>query len=438
MKIALIAMSGIRVCDETLLEMGLTLPGFVERSRAIASLPSLGLLTLAGMTPRTHEVEYIEVEDFAHAPEIGEGHDLVAISSLTAQALDAYAVADSLRTRGTRVVLGGLHTTCCPEEAALHADCVIIGEGEPVWNEVLRDAERGELQAFYDARTTPYDFAHSPMPAFHLLDIDRYNRITIQTSRGCPYRCEFCASSILLTAKYKQKPIDRVLAEIDRVRALWPRPFIEFADDNGLVNRPYWKKLLPELAKRDIRWFTETDISIAQDPELLRLLRESGCAEVLIGLESPVEQGLTGLELLSDFKKNQGPGNLDAVRTIQAHGVRVNGCFILGLDGQTPEVFDAVHDFAMEAGLYDVQITYATPFPGTPYYERLKRQGRLTHDGDWRRCTLFELNFVPDPMSAEELRQGFYRLTERLYSEECTSARRERFVTLFREHRRSA
>ncbi|MCB9838256.1 MAG: B12-binding domain-containing radical SAM protein [Phycisphaeraceae bacterium] len=437
MRIALIAMSGIRVCDERLLELGLTLPGFVERSKAIASLPSLGLLTLAGMTPRRHEVEYIEIADFAQAPPIERARefDLVAISSLTAQSLDAYALAGAIRATGTRVVIGGLHATCLPEEAARHADAVIIGEGEPVWNEVLRDAERNTLKPIYDARSAPYNMNHAPMPAFHLLDIDKYNRITIQTSRGCPYRCEFCASSILLTPRYKQKPIDRVLAELDRVCELWPRPFIEFADDNGFVNRPYWKRLLPEIARRNIRWFTETDITIAEDQEFLDLLARSGCAEVLIGLESPVPQGLPGLELLSDFKNRRGPGALDAVRAIQSHGVRVNGCFILGLDGQTPGVFDAVHDFAMDAGLFDVQITYATPFPGTPLHERLRRQGRLTHDGDWRRCTLFDLNFIPDPMTAEELTEGFYDLTRRLYSDECTRARRDRFVTM---RRRSA
>ncbi len=438
MRIALIAMSGIRVCDENLLELGLTLPGFVERSKAIASLPSLGLLTLAGMTPRQHDVQYIEFDDFADTPNIDTNFDLVAISSLTAQALDAYALADRFRAAGVKVVFGGLHATCCTEEATKHADAVIIGEGEPVWNEILRDVGRDQLKPIYDARSQPYNFNHSPMPAYHLLDINRYNRITIQTSRGCPYQCEFCASSILLTPKYKQKPISRVLAEVDRVCSLWPRPFIEFADDNGFVNRPYWKRLLPELAKRNIRWFTESDISIAQDPELLSLLREAGCAEVLIGLESPTKQGLPGLELLSDFKQRQGPSNLDAVRTIQSFGVRVNGCFILGLDGQTPDVFDHVYDFAMEAGLYDVQITYATPFPGTPYYERLKRAGRLTHDGDWRRCTLFDLNFIPDPMTAEQLTNGFYALTRRLYNDECTHTRRERFAAMFRRHRKSA
>ena len=137
-----------------------------------------------------------------------------------------------------------------------------------------------------------FDLQDAPMPAFELLDIGRYNRLTVQTSRGCPHRCAFCASSILLTKQYKQKPADRVLAEIDRIKTLWEHPFIEFADDNTFVNKAYWKELLPELKKRNIRWFTETDVSLAQDGELLHLMRESGCAQVLIGFESPTAPAL--------------------------------------------------------------------------------------------------------------------------------------------------
>ncbi len=118
----------------------------------------------------------------------------------------------------------------------------------------------------------------SPMPAFEMLDISRYNRLTVQTSRGCPWRCAFCASSILLTHRYKQKPVAKVLAEIDAIRNLWRRPFIEFADDNAFVNRAWWKQFLPELRNRHVRWFAETDLSVADDEELLELMRDAGCA----------------------------------------------------------------------------------------------------------------------------------------------------------------
>ena len=303
MKIGLIAMSGIRACDAELLRLGLTLPGFVERSKVIASLPSLGLLTLAGLTPADHSVEYLEIPELTKddlRDDIRERFDLVAISSYSAQINEAYELADFCRARGVAVVMGGLHVTSLPTEAGAHCDAVVIGEGECSWPRVLEDASRGRLQATYGSPQDEYDLAEAPMPAFELLDLDTYNRLTVQTSRGCPYRCEFCASTILITGRYKQKPIDKVLAEIDRIVALWPHPFVELADDNTFVNKAYWRTLLPELSRRKIRWFTETDISVAEDPELLELLRAAGCAQVLVGLESPTRAPLDGLEARSN------------------------------------------------------------------------------------------------------------------------------------------
>ncbi|MCK4873156.1 MAG: radical SAM protein [Phycisphaerales bacterium] len=419
-------MSGIRVCDTRLLEMGLTLPGFVERSKVIAALPSLGLLTLAGMTPAQHECVYIEVEDIAAMKGLPTGLDLVAISSYSAQMGEAYELADRFCAQGSPVVLGGLHVTAVPDEAAQHADAVVVGEGEATWLNVLDDAQHGRLQPMYRSDGS-YDLAASPMPAFDLLDISKYNRLTVQTSRGCPMRCEFCASSTLLIERYKQKPIPVVLAEIDRICELWSRPFVEFADDNAFVDKQYWRELLPELAQRHVRWFAETDLSVHKDDELLTLLRDAGCVELLIGFESPTSDALAGLELRSDWKAAHSSEHAEAVRRIQSHGIRVNGCFILGLDGHTPDIFDAVYDFARTSGLFDVQITYLTPFPGTPVYDRLKREGRLLDETAWDRCTLFDVNYQPRDMTVEQLRDGFHRLTTRLYGEEETRRRKDYF-----------
>jgi radical SAM superfamily enzyme YgiQ (UPF0313 family) len=433
MNIGLIAMSGVRACDEELLKLGLTLPSFVERSKTIASLPSLGLLTLAGITPAEHRVSYIEVEDIRHLsqerglPEHMRGFDLVAISTFSAQSLEAYELARRFTEAGVPVVMGGLHVTCCPDEPGRVGATAAIGEGEITWPDILRDAARGQLQPMYDARGREFDMADAPMPAFELLDISRYNRLTVQTSRGCPWRCSFCASSILLTRRYKQKPPEVVLREIDAIRRLWRRPFIEFADDNAFVNRDWWKRFLPELRKRRVKWFAETDLSVADDPELLGLMREAGCAQVLIGLESPTAAGLDGVELRRNWKWSQRGRYAEAVAEIQSHGIRVNACFVLGLDGHTPEVFDAVYDFAADAAPFDVQITYPTPFPGTPLHRQLQQQGRLTHDGQWNRCTLFDINFQPRGMTTEQLRAGFHDLTRRLYDTPFAHDRRARF-----------
>lgn len=433
MKIALIAMSGIRACDEELLRLGLTLPGFVERSKAVASLPSLGLLTLAGMTPDRHEITYIEVPDIAQLDNPAEGFDLVAISSYSAQINEAYELARRYRKARIPTVLGGPHVTALPDEGLCHADAVVVGEGEPCWPAVLEDAERGTLQPRYESNTADYDLADAPMPAFELLDLSTYNRLTVQTSRGCPHRCEFCAGSVLLTDTYKQKPVSKVLAEIERIRALWDRPFIEFADDNSFVNHAYWKELLPRLKGKGLRWFTETDLAVAEDEELLRLMKDAGCVQVLIGLESPVETGLAGLELRSDWKHRKFPSYRDSIRAIQAHGITVNGCFVLGLDGHTPEIFEQVYEFVRETGLYEVQVTILTPFPGTPLYARLEKEGRLLDPNNWKTCTLFDLNFRPANMSEQDMRNRFRQLVVKLYSKEFTDWRRANFKKTLRK-----
>ncbi|HEY2588789.1 MAG TPA: radical SAM protein [Tepidisphaeraceae bacterium] len=427
MNIGLIAMSGIRACDAELLKLGLTLPGFVERSKTIASLPSLGLLTLAGMTPPEHKVRYIEVADVAAAEALPNDFDLVAISTFTAQAKEAYELAGRFTSAGVPVVIGGLHVTSVPDEPAQFGVSAAVGEGEVIWPQILRDAEHGTLQPVYDARGREFDLADSPMPAYELLDISRYNRLTVQTSRGCPWRCAFCASSILLTRKYKQKPVPKVLAEIDRIRDVWRRPFIEFADDNAFVRRDWWRQFLPELRKRRLKWFAETDLSVAQDEELLDLMRESGCAEVLIGFESPTRDGLRGLELRRNWKERQFPRYRQAIDQIQSHGIRVNACFVVGLDDHGPEIFDALYDFVEDVTPFDVQVTYPTPFPGTPLYHQLRQQGRLIEEAAWEKCTLFDINFRPARMSVDELRQGFHELVARLYCDSFTRYRRDHF-----------
>jgi radical SAM superfamily enzyme YgiQ (UPF0313 family) len=438
MKIGLIAMSGVRAHDPALTALGLTLPGFVERNRVIASLPSLGLLTLAGATPAGVELEYLDVPTLKPAPWRPGDFDAVAISSFTAQIKDAYELADRYRAGGTPVVLGGLHVTALPHEAAEHADAIVLGEGEPLWPQLVQDLTRGCLAPVYDARRLAFDLSQSPMPRYELLDIERYNRLTVQTERGCPFDCEFCAASIRLAPGFKLKPVDRVIDEVRLITSLWPRPFIEFADDNTFANKRHGRELLRALAGQRVRWFTETDVSVASDPDLLSLMRDSGCAQVLIGFEAPARAPLEGLERKSNWKARQIDGYASAIERIQSFGITVNGCFILGLDGAGPDSFDEVLRFVRASGLYEVQITVQTAFPGTPLYERLKREGRLLHDGAWERCTLFDVNFTPSGMSVAELEQGLRDLARQLYDRRETGARRRRFRKQLRAARRAA
>ncbi len=431
MRIALIAMSGVRVQDTELMKLGLTLPGFVERSEVIASLPSLSLLTLAALTPKDIELSYHEVDDIDRDTIPDLGFDLVAISTMTAQAFDAYTLADRFRASGVTVIIGGLHATCVPNQCALHADAVVVGEGEPVWQQLLEDFRTNNLQPRYESDGS-YPMCQSPLPRYDLLDITKYNRLTVQTTRGCPHKCNFCASSILLTPGYKVKPTEHVIAEIRAIKSTWPRPFIELADDNSFAMRAQAYELLEAMIPEKIRWFTECDVSIAKDEKLLSLMARAGCRQVLVGLESPEESGLDGIESNNNWKLAQYPRYEHAVNTIQSHGITVIGCFVLGLDGHTPAIFDSVYDFAARTNLYDVQVTLQTPFPGTPLYRRLEQANRLTHAGQWNRCTLFDLNYQPAGMTCEELQTGFRDLVSRLYHPDFVQQRRAGFQKIYR------
>jgi radical SAM superfamily enzyme YgiQ (UPF0313 family) len=436
MKIGFLAMSGIRAHDPKLLEMGLTLPGVVERSKVVASLPSLGLLYLAAVTPPEHELHYFEVESEGSEPPEVYTCDLVAISTFSAQIFEAYAIADRLRRTGVHVAMGGLHVSVRPQEAAEHADYVIIGEGENVWPAVVEACKQGTRRGIWKAAEFPsVDVSRLPMPRYDLLADRPYNRFTVQTSRGCPWRCDFCASNVMLQQKYRKRPVPDVIRDIRAIAGLRKRPFLEFADDNTFVDKEWGKELCGQLAPLRLKWFTETDISVADDPELLRLMRHARCRQVLIGLESPEQRALDGMEMKTNFKARRWDTYMDAIRRIQDHGITVNGCFILGLVGHTPDIFPQVLDFSMRASLYDVQITVLTPFPGTPLYDRLLREGRLLQPERWDLCTLFDVNYQPKNMTVEQLRQGLYWLTERLYSEECLIRRRRPFFeNLWRQH----
>ena len=231
----------------------------------------------------------------------------------------------------------------------------------------------------------------------------------------------------MLSQRYRKRPVEHVIRDIRAISRLRPHPFIEFADDNTFVDKEWGKELCRQLIPLRLKWFTETDISIAHDPELLDLMRRAGCRQVLVGLESPGPAALNGVEMRSNAKAKWAADYADSIREIQSHGVTVNGCFILGLDGHTPDIFEEVLAFARETPLFEVQITVLTAFPGTPLYTRLLREGRILKPGRWELCTLFDVNYQPRGMTPQQLRDGLYHLAGELYSEECTSERRRPF-----------
>ncbi len=428
MIIGLLALSGVVVRTERIAKLGVTLPGFVNRGKIIASLPSLALLIIASITPKDIEVEYVEIPDI-NQHKINPDFDLVAISTYSAQVFDAYELADRYRKIGIKVVIGGPHVTLLPEEAKPHVDSVVIGEAEPVWMNLIDDFKKGKLKPYYTA-DKPYDISKSPVPRYSFLDKTKHNRITVQTTRGCPHDCEFCAASKVL-GPYRKRPIESVVRDIEAIKEHWEHPFIEFADDNTFIDKEWSKALLKAITPLKIRWFTETDISVAEDEELLSLLRSSGCRQLLIGFESVIKRSLEGIEN-KDWKLKQYNSYLSAITKIQSYGISVNGCFILGLDYDKSDIFKKTLEFIEESQLLEVQLTILTPFPGTRLYRRMKQEGRLLKEVYWDRCTLFDINFVPKNMTVEQLEDGGVWLGSQVYGEEAYNLRKDHYKQIIR------
>jgi len=430
MRIGLIAMSGVRVRTEELAKLGVTLPGFVNRGLVIASLPSLGLLTVAALTPPDVEVEYIEYDEVPTDDSDLTRFDLVGLSSFTARIDATYALADRYRALGVPVVLGGLHVSLMPDEAQAHADAIVLDGAEGAWPELVEDFKAGRMKRRYQGlRKDVFKPDNYAKPRFDFLAERPYNRVTVQTSRGCPINCEFCAASLRITSSFQQKPVPLVIDELRSATEAFEQPFVEFADDNTFVNKKWGKALLREMAPLNLRWFTETDISVADDPELVDLMADAGCKQVLIGLESPNQGGLMAIDP-HNWKAKRYDRYLSAISRLQAAGITVNGTFVLGLDTHTTEIFDELYDFIRASNLLEVQLTVQTPFPGTPLYHRLKREGRLLQDRFWDKCTLFDVNFRPAQMSVEDLEDGFACLATKVYSDAEFNRRKRHYMNL--------
>jgi radical SAM superfamily enzyme YgiQ (UPF0313 family) len=265
------------------------------------------------------------------------------------------------------------------------------------------------------------------------VELGGHDRITLQTTRGCPRGCVYCGASRLL-GPYRRKPIARVRAELDELVARWPAPFVELADDNTFLDRAWSLQLARLFAQYPLRWFTECDLSVAEDHRLLDALAASGCVQLLVGIESPDARALAGADP-AGWRRAQVDRCAAAVARIQAHGIAVIGCFVVGWDADDESVFERTRDHARAMELADVQVTVLTPFPGTELFARLRREGRLLDDRPWDRCTLFDVAYRPNRMSVDALERGLRRLVGEVYAGDEVARRRRRFAACRRTQR---
>jgi len=366
--------------------------------------PPLVLPLLAGLTPRDIDVRLVD-ENVEPVDPQAEA-DWVAITAMTASAPRAYQVADAFRERGIPVVMGGIHPTVLPDEAAAHADAVVVGEAEPVWREVLGDLAAARLKPRYQG-SGDHDLAGSPHPRRELLRADRYLTINVmQTARGCPNACTFCTVSSVFGRRYRFRPVAEVVEELRSLDG-----WVGIVDDNIVGNPRRSRELFEAMIPLNLRWIGQGELSMAKDPELLALAARSGCQAMFIGLESVSQENLRATRKSSNLGFDMG----EAIRKIHKAGIEIIGSFVLGLDGDDPDVFARTAEFAQRHGLAAAQFSVLTPFPGTVIYQQLDQEGRI-EDYDWTHYTMSNVVFRPLHLTPQQLQDGQRATYRRFYS----------------------
>jgi radical SAM superfamily enzyme YgiQ (UPF0313 family) len=380
-----------------------------------APLPNLALLTLAGHTPEGIEVRYLD--ENAGARPADWNCDIAAITALTCQAPRAYALAETFRRRGSHVVLGGPHATALPREAAKHADTVIRGEAELLWERFLGDFLDGRPARSYTMEAGKSDHrSRVALPRYDLLSPNRWGTVPLQVGRGCPLGCEFCSVATLYGKTYRHKEIDQVVEEAALIRRLWGgRPLrIFFADDNLHFRGRFMENLLEAVARLGVEWVAMADLRVGLSRHLVRSMAGAGCRRLLVGLEGIDWNGAGDPRGREAGGRSPGEcGRL--IREIRSAGIAVSGMFMVGRDHDRPEVFGKMKDFIADTGLDDVQVAIQTPLLGTRLYERLSRQRRILSPRDWSKFDFFNVVYRPKGITPIQLLRGQTGICRRVY-----------------------
>jgi radical SAM superfamily enzyme YgiQ (UPF0313 family) len=373
-------------------------------------MESLPLGVLAALTPRDVEVRLHD--DRLEAIPYDQPADLVAISVETYTARRAYQIASEYRARGVPVVMGGFHASLMPDEVAQYAESVVVGEAEHVWEEVIDDFRAGSPKKRYVAESRPtLEKARPDRSVFHG---KRYLPIgLVEVGRGCAFKCEFCAIQTVFRRTQTRRPQGDVLSELAALKG--SRKLFFFVDDNFATHPQKTKEFLRELAPLGLRWVSQMAIPAAHDEELLELMARSGCMGVLIGFESLDPQNL---ERMDKGFNTMGGGYAVALANLRRHHIRLYGTFIFGYDADHPGSFDDAVSFAREHAFYIAAFNHLTPFPGTPLYQRLEKEGRLRYERWWLdpEYRYNGVPFRPARMTAQQVERGCVGARAAFYS----------------------
>jgi radical SAM superfamily enzyme YgiQ (UPF0313 family) len=373
--------------------------------------PNLSLPTVAGLTPPGHEIvlfdENVEEIDF------DVDADVVGVTGYVVHKKRIHEIIERFRRRGRFVVAGGPYATLCPEELRGKVDALFVGEAEYTWPQFLRDHAAGCVKAEYEQTEKP-SMLDSPLPRFDLLKVDRYRSMTIQFARGCPFNCEFCDIIVMYGRRPRTKSVPQVLAEVEAIHALGV-PNIFVVDDNFIGNKREAKELLKALIDWQrvrgypVEFMTEVSLNVAQDDELLHLMKDARFTTIFIGIESPRKTSLQETGKTQNMREDL----LASVHRIQAAGIEVMAGMIVGFDNDDPSIFEEQLRFIQEARIPISMTGMLNAIPKTPLYKRLRDAGRLIAEsvGDQFVFT----NIVPKGMSRLQLYEGYRQLLDRLY-----------------------
>jgi len=389
----------------------------------------LSILILAALTPQEYEIEIID--ENLHQVDFSKNYDLVAITCCTQQATRAYEISKKFRRKKIKTVLGGIHPTVCSDEASKNADSVVVGECEELWPKLLRDFEAGELKKYYK-QTELYDLKKAPLPRYDLIKYLNYKMFWIQTTRGCPHDCNFCVASNIFGERFRFKSIEQVVEEIKFIKSVNTNPRISFADDNMFVNKNFSKSVLEQIIPLNIRWFAQTDISVAEDMELLILLKKSGCSILFIGFESLSEDELKNANK-NNWKAKRVKNYKEYIHKIQSMGIGIFGAFMIGFDSDDVGSINNTCDFIKESKIYAPQISVLTPYPGCALRKQLAGQNRLL-DKDWNYYTGLDVTFKPNKMSEKELQGQLISSLKSIYNREHLENNIRYFKDIFKNN----
>lgn len=378
-----------------------------------AAQPPLGLMTVAALLPKTWNKRLVDTNVERLRNRDLDWADVVLLSGMQIQREALVAIVERCRWRGVRTVVGGPITSNVAA-ADLKANHVVIGEAEGLIADLARDLEQCTAKAVYQAKERP-EMETSPLPDLSLIKMKRYSTMTVQYSRGCPFNCEFCDIIEIYGRRPRTKAVAQVIAELDQLRAARWREAVFIVDDNFIGNKARAKELCTALVewrrhrKVNFDFITEASLNLADDPELMQLMRNAGFRSVFLGIETPDESGLIASNKLQNTRRSL----LDSVATIQSYGMEVMGGFILGFDTDRPDIFDRMVEFIEKSGIPIAMVGLLQAMPGTQLFRRLWSEGRILdeHAGN---NTGEHMNFLPH-MDMTSLMEGYRSVLKRIY-----------------------